>query len=324
MTEKENDFEFPDGDLSEKNSPADLGNRLKAARVAKGFEISEMTEITRLRPRYLEALERGDWESLPSPALTQGFVSTYARALGMDTTGLMQRYRDALPVTESPLFTMVPEVPEKRITPFAGVVCLLVVGLVITGYMLWRTWDAPAPSPLVDPPVAAIEKEQPPPVVAARDVIPGRPDKTVIDEIPEKPVPVIPEPIEITPEPAEEEMAETTEPVPVEPAVESDAPAVGPPEPEPARAPEESEKIVPFTLKASIKERTWIRITVDGGEPREYVFSPGREPEWQAQKSFDLLIGNAGGLDLKLNGEEIGPLGASGQVVRLKLPRTAE
>lgn len=85
----------------------------------------------------------------------------------------------------------------------------------------------------------------------------------------------------------------------------------------------EAEKM-PFTLKAYVRERTWMRVTIDGGQPREYIFSPGNEPEWEAGRKFDLLIGNAGGLVLELNGKKIGALGASGQVVRVRLPETVE
>ena len=79
-----------------------------------------------------------------------------------------------------------------------------------------------------------------------------------------------------------------------------------------------------FLLKADVKERTWVKIRIDGREPKEYVFSPGSQPEWEAKEGFELLIGNAGGLDFMLNGEEMKDLGNPGQVIRLKFPEDFE
>lgn len=78
---------------------------------------------------------------------------------------------------------------------------------------------------------------------------------------------------------------------------------------------------LPLTLMANIRERTWIKIYVDDGDPKEYIFKPGSHHEWKARKGFDLTIGNAGGIDLEFNGEKIENLGAPGQVVRLVFPQ---
>lgn len=77
----------------------------------------------------------------------------------------------------------------------------------------------------------------------------------------------------------------------------------------------------PQILTASVRERTWIKISVDGGDPKEYIFDPGNRHEWKARKGFDLIIGNADGIDLEFNGEKIENLGAPGQVVRLVFPQ---
>jgi cytoskeletal protein RodZ len=77
----------------------------------------------------------------------------------------------------------------------------------------------------------------------------------------------------------------------------------------------------PLTLTARVRERTWIKIYVDDGDPKEYIFNPGNRHEWKARKGFDLIIGNADGIDLEFNGEKIENLGAPGQVVRLVFPQ---
>ena len=79
-----------------------------------------------------------------------------------------------------------------------------------------------------------------------------------------------------------------------------------------------------LVLKAKVKERTWIRVFVDNKEPKDYVFQPGSTPEWKAEKGFELLIGNAGGVELGLEGTEMKTHGKKGQVIRLNIPEGYE
>ena len=75
-----------------------------------------------------------------------------------------------------------------------------------------------------------------------------------------------------------------------------------------------------LVLKAIVKERTWIRVGIDNEKPKEYILSPENRPQWRAARVFELLIGNAGGIDLEFNGKKMEDLGKQGQVIRLRLP----
>lgn len=81
-----------------------LGEALKTARKKKEISIAEAELATKVRARYLTALERGEWGKLPSTAYTRGFVLAYARFLELDLTeitNLFEReaiiYRDVEP-----------------------------------------------------------------------------------------------------------------------------------------------------------------------------------------------------------------------------------
>ena len=63
-----------------------------------------------------------------------------------------------------------------------------------------------------------------------------------------------------------------------------------------------------------------MRIRIDGDKPKEYILAPESQPQWRAEKVFELLIGNAGGIDLEFNGKKMEDLGKQGQVIRLRLP----
>jgi len=76
-----------------------------------------------------------------------------------------------------------------------------------------------------------------------------------------------------------------------------------------------------LSLTGIVKERTWLRITIDGKEEKEYLFQPGSRPQWRGKESFYMLIGNAAGIDFDLNGKRVGNMGKPGQVIRLTLPK---
>ena len=57
------------------------------------MDIKEAEERTKIRTRYLRALEAEDWEVLPAPAYVRGFLRTYGQILGLDGEALADRYR---------------------------------------------------------------------------------------------------------------------------------------------------------------------------------------------------------------------------------------
>jgi cytoskeletal protein RodZ len=61
-----------------------LGSSLASARLALGLELRDVERDTRIRPRYLAALEDEDFDALPGEAYAAGFLRTYAGYLGLD------------------------------------------------------------------------------------------------------------------------------------------------------------------------------------------------------------------------------------------------
>jgi cytoskeleton protein RodZ len=70
-----------------------IGERLREARSARGIELEEVQERTRIRTRYLRAMEEERWELLPAAAYARGFLHTYAELLGLDAEALVEEYR---------------------------------------------------------------------------------------------------------------------------------------------------------------------------------------------------------------------------------------
>jgi transcriptional regulator with XRE-family HTH domain len=81
--------------------PAAIGETLRQARLAKGIELAQVEERTKLRVRYLRALEAEDWEALPGDAYARGFLRTYGDYLGLDGLALVEEYRRLVPPPEA-------------------------------------------------------------------------------------------------------------------------------------------------------------------------------------------------------------------------------
>ncbi len=82
--------------------PLSIGAMLREARLRQNLEISECAHATRIRERYLVAIEDGRFESLPDPAYVNGFVRAYASHLGVTIDGPIQELPDDLQPGVSP------------------------------------------------------------------------------------------------------------------------------------------------------------------------------------------------------------------------------
>jgi hypothetical protein len=74
-------------------STTSIGLYLQWARAQQGLELSDVEAQTKIRTKYLQALESEDWEVLPSSAYASGFLATYARLLEVDADALVDEYR---------------------------------------------------------------------------------------------------------------------------------------------------------------------------------------------------------------------------------------
>jgi cytoskeletal protein RodZ len=75
-----------------------------------------------------------------------------------------------------------------------------------------------------------------------------------------------------------------------------------------------------LVLHLTAIDDTWIKVIVDNKDSREYSLTSGEKMEMAASEGFNLLIGNAGGLELEFNGKPIKISGKAGEVVNIQLP----
>lgn len=147
--------------------PQSVGERLRATRTAAKLDLNDVATKTRVPIRHLEAIERGDFASLPSPTYAIGFARSFARAVGADETEIARDLRAELgraPPEDADYAPYEPvdpaRLPSRILAWTAAIVGVLLVG----GYLFLRTEMFGASAP---PPIEA------PPVVATRPVVPA-------------------------------------------------------------------------------------------------------------------------------------------------------
>ncbi len=79
----------------------DLGETLRKARLERGMTLEELEELTKIRKRYLQAIESQNFEVLPGNFYARAFIKNYAEAVGLDPEQIMQMYKNVIPSTES-------------------------------------------------------------------------------------------------------------------------------------------------------------------------------------------------------------------------------
>jgi hypothetical protein len=109
------------------------------------------------------------------------------------------------------------------------------------------------------------------------------------------------------------------------PAVNADSaaappPAVATPSPSEAVKRPQIPAVPKYVLTVSAQEDSWIKVSIDQGTPSEHTLKAGGQIRLEGQNGFNLLIGNAGGIRLNLDGKPVQVPGKRGEVVNLHLP----
>src|ERR1700694_619406 len=71
----------------------EIGETLRDARMRGRIDVSEIEAQTKIRAKYLRALENEEWGLLPGPTFVKSFLRTYAKALGLDGKARVEKSR---------------------------------------------------------------------------------------------------------------------------------------------------------------------------------------------------------------------------------------
>ncbi len=136
----------------------EIGSTLRETRVRRKTTLQQAEDDTKIRVKYIQAMENEDFDLMPSPAYVKGFLRTYSAYLGLDANVMLDEYRSRFEPNEehepfggnSALGR--PHAHRRRNTlTFVAVVCLLILGLL---YVLGR-YNSGGNSPAT-PPVTVV------------------------------------------------------------------------------------------------------------------------------------------------------------------------
>jgi cytoskeleton protein RodZ len=135
---------------------ADIGTTLREARIRARIDISEVEARTKIRAKYLRAIENEEWDLLPGPVYVKSFLRTYGDFLGLDSRALLddykRRYERPSDVANRPIASLNRE--RKRaargplIPPWVligAVLVVVVVALYLVGTLATKKSSSPPP-----------------------------------------------------------------------------------------------------------------------------------------------------------------------------------
>lgn len=142
-----------------------LGARLRAARLASGMSIAELSHKSRVHARFLAALEQGDQSVLPSRIFTMGYIRIYAQLLGLDELEAVAQFKAEFPEATVPLQAPTGATfQEMRRRSPVILAILAVVGVSVLGWNIFQRLsriEPPHPSDLASVPEEWAKPEGP-------------------------------------------------------------------------------------------------------------------------------------------------------------------
>ena len=283
-----------------------LGSLLRTSREERHIDLDAVVKATKVRRHYLEALENEEWEKLPSKVFVKGFLRSYAEFLGLDTETVLDYYQKAAPRERYQPHAL--QSIGTRSSMWRRTITISLLVLALIGVIIYLRGNGIS---IIGQAFRYLDTRS---VTEQKEVEIEREDVKIPDE--EAAEPVFAARAEIEDEQGEE-IASVAEGETAQDAV------VAPEEGAVATEAGEEQPLSPrFVLTATVIARTWLSIAVDDEPVKEYLFQPGETFRWTAEEGFDMLVGNAGGIEFSLNGSPIGDLGPEGKVVRLKLPES--
>jgi cytoskeleton protein RodZ len=273
-----------------------IGQLLRSAREDTGLTYEEVSTALFIRKRVIEAIETGNWETLPHPVYVRGYVTQYASFLKVQDAveAAMMPSAPEATVVQTEETAPLPRTERKKKAswrmrePKKKIVGAAIMGAVVVGFFVFQNLPKPA---YVIPPARTVENA---------------------------PRAALATPTAASTAPA----SETTNPYQTVETSASGPVDVSPGQPAgPAPYDKQEERLVLETKKLTIacQDRTWVRIIIDGTETKEFTLNPEEVVMLNAKDRFDILVGNAAGVKLIYNGRDVGLTGQAGEVKHINL-----
>jgi cytoskeleton protein RodZ len=313
----------------------DLGQLLREAREQKGVSFEEVEEATRIRQKFLQALEEEDYGALPAETYVRGFLRTYATYLELDPEELMATYEGrkdegkvALP---QPGFFQPMDISMAApswLTPDLVIGALLIVVLVAFGswavwhylpptiktqLLSWRATATTTPSPTATTSIVMPSAT----LLVAPTMTPTTVPTATPTEMPTATPTLLPTVVVAVEPTSTPTSIPTSTPTSVPTSTSISTPSSTPTSAAPTDTPTPRVS-AGIEVELNIVEYAWLRVLVDGEEAFVGSLEAGTTRTFRGRESVALRCGNAGGVEATVNGEPLGLLGERGQVVDME------
>ena len=294
-----------------------LTSELKARRKNLKLSLEQISKDTCISLHHLESLENGRYDELPGGMYARAFLRTYCDILKLDQKEILQRYEnEVMTDPEKPVIRQ-EQFPSTRKIP-AVVIWSLIFIVSASGIFLGRDWIATTFSPYFtgssDRVPNSIDPKPSPAHASSASIVNTDASVNTSEsaylfvpaEIPsiagaETAVRSVMEKID-----AESSTSARTDP-------RTDQSAVA------AVSGDQTMATQLLNLEVATRESCWISVNSDGVLAFSDTLQTDGTRSFTANQEFSLIIGNAGGVILRINGHDIKPLGKAGEVVRLTI-----
>jgi cytoskeletal protein RodZ len=286
---------------------------LKTAREALGLSLADIFQRTRISVSNLQAMEDNNFHLLPTSAYTKNFIKTYARTLGIDSEPILVKYEDYLnslkgiqklsPEDVSGIKILFGKISSIRL--YSGIAVLIVISVV--AWLISKQYQSSSDIINSTKRIAVSVSENKEQIVNS----PVNATAPINQQAKDSPN-LAPNEINKQSQVKAQSISSKTENNVEKPSKEQVSSSVK--NVQPAVNSEEASLLI-----ISAIEETWIRIKADQNPSFQVLLKPGEKFERKAV-SFNMDIGNAGGIKIQFKGKNIENLGKSGQVTHLRLP----
>lgn len=258
-----------------------MGEFLKAEREKKGIRLSDISSVTKIPVHNLKLMEEGKWKTLPAKPFVKGFLTAYAKYIGLNGAQVYQRYLEetapsvvsSVPSSSPAETSEISKTPLKEVSTAPKVlqikpILISLVGVVFLASSVW---------------LIQLGKQTSVETVAALD--PSA--QTNTQPVQEATI----ETQETSREPAN--APESPSPVaPVQGPAETSAPVAKP------------SAVTGHELEVNPKELTWVKVVIDEAPPVNLRLKPEEKTKFSAKEKIKLVLGNATGSEVLYNGSK--------------------
>jgi cytoskeletal protein RodZ len=259
----------------------EIGAGLRHRRETLSLHLEEVERNTHVKAHYLEALELGAMDRLPSTVQTRGMLSNYASFLDMDVDAVLLRFADALQASHrernpqrpvrGPGQPILSNMPALRNFIAGDMIFGIGMAVLLVGFVIWGINRVLTLQSL---------EEIHPTAPSISDVLLASPDPSLFTATPTL--------------------------LPVESFLDEATPAI---------------IIPTVNINVSVQvnlvavERTYVRVIVDGEVVFEGRVIPGNAYLFEAEEQVEVLVGSGAAIRIAYNGRDLGLMGTFGQII---------